>query len=113
LESYKNGTDVAITSTEDNDVYDIYTVNTHFASKGAGIIIAVLSGDNHRDAMVERNGIKYITIACGYNDLAMYGNSRPVNTYQEIAFDICILDKSNRTVILKRFGYGSDREFSY
>lgn len=113
IESFVNGTSVTIDSTVTTDPYSEYTITTDFIEQGLGNIVGVFTGHNHRDIIMRRNGINYISIACGYNDIAMYGTERKAREYSEIAFDIVILDTHEKTVTLKRFGFGNDREFTY
>ena len=41
------------------------------------------------------------------------GNARTLNTEQETAFDTFVIDQTNRKIYAFRYGYGSDREWSY
>lgn len=127
LEAFKNGTNVTITATDSvygDGTFDL-NVEADFSAQGARTLICVMSGHCHWDNIEIVNGISYVTIASAYLDSSMYkpwGNNwndgtgrteRFINDYSSICFDICILDKTNRKLKLKRIGYGSDREINY
>lgn len=127
LEAFAAGSSATLLATDavfHDGTFDVNCV-ADFTSQGPRDIIAVMCGHNHWDQIRKINGINYITIACGYMDIAMYrpGGSywdggadrteRYKDDYTAIALDVCILDRSNRTMKLKRIGYGADRQITY
>lgn len=115
LESFVNGTSVTVSHNggEADGSFDL-SVATKFANKGN--LVAVLTGHGHADDSVKVNGVNYIQITSGYidvvNESSGYKN-REAFSYSAILFDVGILDTTNRTLALKRVGYGSDRSFTY
>lgn len=115
LQSFKNGTSTTITYT-DSTYPELFSINvtTHFTS--AGNIIALLAGHAHYDDADKVNGINYIQINCAYMDVTNeFSGFRDRTMYElsSVLFDIGVVDKTNRTLVLKRVGYGSDRNFTY
>lgn len=94
----------------------LFSVNVTTAFSTPGTLIAVLSGHAHCDDAKKVNGINYVQIVCAYidvvNDYSGYKN-RPAFSEKAYAFDIGIVDTENRTLKLKRIGYGTDRDVSY
>jgi len=110
LEDFVGGTSSTINSTSTNQQYTSYTINTAFTTPGN--LIGFFSGHVHYDNKIVTNGVTYVSINCGYID----GNQISVReglTYSAICFDVAIVDTTNRTVTLKRVGYGSDRNWTY
>ena len=97
LGAFKNGTSYSGSST----ITDFsVSVNVDFSLFGAKNIIGCFAGHNHADAMFNIDGINYIQI----DD----SKSESVG-----ATDVACIDLSNKNVILKRLGTGSDRSFHY
>lgn len=115
LEAFKNGTSTKITYT-DTKHNGIFSVNVTTSFSGKGTIIGVFAGHAHCDDMKKVNGINYVQIVCAYidvvNDYSGYKN-RPAFSSKAYAFDIGIVDTENRTLKLKRIGYGADRAINY
>lgn len=115
LKSFKIGqaTEVKYTDTLHNGVFSVDVETTYSVP---GNIIAVLSGHAHCDDLKTVDGINYIQITCAYIDVVNtftgYEN-RPAFSEQAYAFDIGVVDTENRTLKLKRIGYGTDRAVSY
>lgn len=115
LESFVNGSSVTVSHNggEADGTFNV-SVTTNFTNKGN--LVAVLTGHGHADDFVKTNGINYIQITSGYidvvNESSGYKN-REAFSYSAIVFDVGILDTTNRTLKLKRVGYGSDRSFTY
>lgn len=115
LKSFKIGqaTEVKYTDTLHNGVFSVDVETTYSVP---GNIIAVLSGHAHCDDLKTVDGINYIQITCAYIDVVNtftgYEN-RPAFSEQAYAFDIGVVDTENRTLKLKRIGYGTDRDVSY
>lgn len=127
LVAFKNGTSVTLTATDTTFGDGTYTVNcvADFTNQGARKLVCCLSGHSHFDTMTTSDGVNYVSIACGYMDIAMYHpngtywddgsdrSQRYKSDYSEIAFDVCILRPSARKLFFKRIGYGVDRALSY
>lgn len=130
LEAFKNGTSVSVlkTSTEMLDVNadgqvvvvqsDAFNLDYSydFSSQGARTIIGCCAGHNHSDDMTVINGIHYWTTIAGYNDpsLPVYNPDEDIVLQSfGYALDLVAIDTTNRTVTMRRFGYGDDRSFSY
>ncbi len=115
LKSFKIGqaTEVKYTDTLHNGVFSVDVETTYSVP---GNIIAVLSGHAHCDDLKTVDGINYIQITCAYIDVVNtftgYEN-RPAFSEQAYAFDIGVVDTENRSLKLKRIGYGTDRAVSY
>ena len=119
-EAFKTGTSKALSFTD--TVFDGYaSVNRRcdFASQGAMTVIGWFSGHTHLDTQTVINGITYTPMVCGYadpgvpNSNAMAGMTMVKGEYTEFGVDYCVLDKSARTVTLKRYGIGKDRTVKY
>lgn len=127
LKAFKNGEKAILTANDSVFGDNTFTVNctADFSSQGRRNLVCVLSGHTHWDEIIVKDSINYVSIACGYLDIAMYKpggtywnnganrTERFKDTYSNIAFDICILDTENRKLMFKRIGYGNDRELSY
>ena len=74
-----------------------------------GHLIGVWSGHAHADGYCNKDGFNAIQTECGYPD----STSRAVGTIDEICVDCVCVDMSNKTITLKRFGYGSDRDYTF
>ena len=74
-----------------------------------GSLVGVWSGHAHADGYCNKDGFNAIQTECGYPDSA----SRVVGTIDEICVDCVCVDMTNKTITLKRFGPGSDREYSF
>lgn len=115
LEAFKDGNNTAVQYTDERNS-GLFSVNVTTAFSTPGTLIVVLSGHAHCDDAKKVNGINYVQIACAYidvlNDYSGYKN-RPAFSSKAYAFDIGIVDAENRTLKLKRIGYGTDRVVSY
>lgn len=115
LEAFKDGNNIAVQYTDTRNS-GLFSVNVTTAFSMPGTLIAVLSGHAHCDDAKKVNGINYMQIACAYidviNDYSGYKN-RPAFSEKAYAFDIGVVDTENRTLKLKRIGYGMDRSVSY
>lgn len=115
LEAFKDGNNIAVQYTDERNS-GLFSVNVTTAFSTPGTLIAVLSGHAHCDDAKKVNGINYVQIVCAYidvaNDYSGYKN-RPAFSSKAYAFDIGIVDTENRTLRLKRIGYGTDRDVSY
>ena len=116
LSAFKNGTSVHLVNT--TVLGDVFTVDftADFTGQGSRTLVGVFTGHNHTDVVLEKNDITYVSIACGYIDVALYMGQlgyRYQDEYSAIAFDVVIVDTTTQTVTLKRFGWGNDRSFSY
>lgn len=109
IEAYKAG---ASFSKSSNVTDFAYSVNKTFSQ--AGDVIAVISGHLHRDISTVRNGILHIS--CLNSFAAQDHESSPARTmgaYSEEAFDVFVIDFDSRTLHAKRYGAGTDRQFSF
>ena len=95
------------------------TYNGYFTISGSGSfanykgkLVAVLSGHSHEDGYTHKNGFNAIQTICSYPDVAQHSD-RAVRTIDEVAVDFGYIDRTNEKIVLTRFGYGSDREYSY
>lgn len=115
LEAFKDGNNIAVQYTDERNS-GLFSVNVTTAFSTPGTLIAVLSGHAHCDDEKKVNGINYVQIVCAYidvvNDYSGYKN-RPAFSEKAYAFDIGVVDTENRTLKLKRIGYGMDRSVSY
>lgn len=115
LEAFKDGNNIAVQYTDERNS-GLFSVNVTTAFSTPGTLIAVLSGHAHCDDAKKVNGINYVQIVCAYidvvNDYSGYKN-RPAFSSKAYAFDIGIVDTANRTLKLKRIGYGMDRTVNY
>lgn len=115
LEAFKDGNNIAVQYTDERNS-GLFSVNVTTAFSTPGTLIAVLSGHAHCDDAKKINGINYVQIVCAYidvvNEYSGYKN-RPAFSEKAYAFDIGIVDTENRTLKLKRIGYGTDRAVSY
>lgn len=118
IKGFKEGLSgvASYTDTLYSGVFDL-NVPYDFSTQGASTTIGIFSGHNHLDRIVPIEGINHITTAAGYADettVAVEGGvKRQPNTYSEVALDVVLVDKMNKTVKLKRFGNGIDRNFNY
>lgn len=115
LESFKSGSNAVVQYTDTRNS-GIFSVNVTTAFSTPGTLIAVLSGHAHYDDAKKVNGINYVQIVCAYIDVAEDFSgfeNRPALSSKAYAFDIGIVDIENRTLKLKRIGYGTDRTVSY
>lgn len=122
MEAFVSGKNAHITArdtTYNDGTFDI-DFTTNFTKPGT--LIAVMSGHNHVDYQAKINGVNYVSTACGYIDVLLYhsqnGNppkygQRSNYDYSAICFDVAILNTKTHTLLLKRFGYGKDREIDY
>ena len=115
LEAFKDGNNISVQYTDTKNS-GLFSVNVTTAFSMPGTLIAVLSGHAHCDDAKKVNGINYIQIVCAYidvvNEYSGYKN-RPAFSEKAYAFDIGVVDTENRTLKLKRIGYGTDRAVSY
>ena len=74
-----------------------------------GSLVGVWSGHAHADGYCNKDGFNAIQTECGYPDSA----SRAVGTIDEICVDCVCVDMTAKKVTLKRFGSGSDREYTF
>ena len=121
LNGFKTGTTVTI---EKNNV-EIpklnYNFNFDFTEQGSREVICCLSGHSHYDRVLEKDGIKYISInnASPSKTDSQYVPEgaevfdRARDSLTESSFDIIRIDKKNKKILLKRFGAGHDREINY
>ncbi|RXA80319.1 metallophosphoesterase family protein [Latilactobacillus sakei] len=94
---------------------DIGSVNYNFENPGN--LIGVFTGHLHKDSMQLMNGVNYVQTTCAavYADFSE-GHDDRANFYgtdKEDVLDVIEVDTSNRSVNLKRWGYGDNREFNY
>ena len=91
------------------------TVTTSYGSTydftGSDLAIAgVFSGHIHDDDITKVSGVPFIVTTA---DSVVGSGTRTTNTILEQAFDVAVIDKTNRTVYLTRIGAGSDRSYTY
>lgn len=119
LEDFKSGSAGSIS--QGTGAFAI-NLNYDFSVQGARDVIGLFSGHCHVDNIVKINGINYVSIACGYIDVQLYIGedsltenlgTRVQNSMSAICLDYVSINKSQRTVSLKRIGFGNDRTFTY
>lgn len=110
INGYVNGTSVHATYTDMVNADGLFTVdvNANYTSQGAMPLIGVFSGHNHYDTLYTAN-YPQITIDAGYPD----SSDRVIGTTNEFCFDVVTVDMENREVYLTRFGFGTDRSYTY
>ena len=118
VKNFIAGTSESITFTDTTTSNAMFSVNiaVNFTTQGAMSFVGIFSGHNHKDLIIDdtTNGIHQVVTTCAYpgstNDPLV---DRTPNTYNAIAFDTIIVNKTTRAVILKRFGAGEDRTYNY
>ena len=115
LEAFKAGQSVEVKYTDERNS-GIFSVDVQTSFSAPGVLIAVLSGHAHCDDQKKVNGINYIQIVCAYidvvNEYSGYKN-RPAFSSKAYAFDIGIVNTAEKSLSLKRIGYGDDRNFTF
>jgi hypothetical protein len=115
-EAFVAGTSKALSYT-DNQYGGSATLNRNadFTSQGAMKLIGWFAGHNHHDYKATINGVTYITTLCGYYSSGVDENyiAMDKDTYSEVAVDLLMVDKSARKAIIKRYGAGEDREWTW
>ena len=111
FKAFKNGSNYHASYTDNVNTDGLFTIDVqaNFATQGATPFIGVFAGHVHNDQLVTDG---YTTVTAT-ESLSRGKTNRDNYTYNEIAYDVVNVDRSNRKVYLKRIGYGSDREFSY
>jgi len=94
------------------DYYDV-TVAADFTGKPAKRIITIINGHWHIDNSQVVNGILYVESLCSLEDAESSKFARPLNKYEEDAFDYLTIDRAAKKLYFTRFGAGQDREFDY
>lgn len=108
LNAFKNGT--SFTKTSSNTDEFKATVSVDYSSFGAHKVIACLSGHNHAEASYVVDGINHIQFDnCCY--IPSNDSDNLKNTYGLV--NVLCVDTTNKTIIDKHIGYGSDRSFTY
>lgn len=128
IDAFTNGKDVTI---NDSCAIGGYTAplsaTTHYSEQGAMTFICTVSGHQHADMVRDIASTSYPNIAAkevfvaAENSGSYYLDengeqvwyTRTPGTIEEHCFDTVCIDKTNRKVIFKRLGVGSDREISY
>ena len=101
-----------------------YTFNLNksvdYSSQGAVEYIGHICGHMHDDTISEfATNYKEVNIACAvlpayhYVDGTRTQYTRTKGTAEELLFDTVCINRKTKTVDLKRFGVGSDRQFTY
>lgn len=96
-----------------NNGASVYPINLsyNFSGKPGGIIVGLFSGHIHADGIMTYKGINCIETA---SSLCFSGDTdRVVNTLSEDCWDVISVNTKNRTIMMHRFGHGTDREVSY
>lgn len=119
LNSFRQGTSTPISYTDNaHNGYFSLSLNTNFAPQGALPLIGVFSGHVHIDRIVtDVHGLTNVSVMAGYPDYTISQVDSHIQrtplTYNEIAFDVIVVNKQSRRVDLKRFGAGTDRFYTY
>lgn len=93
-----------------------YSTVEPYAASGSGTfaaakghLVGVWSGHAHADGYCDKDGFNAIQTECGYPET----QDRVVGTIAEVCVDCVCVDMDNSKVTLKRFGSGSDREYTF
>lgn len=128
IDAFTNGKDVAINDSCAIGGYNApLSVTTNYSKQGALTFICTVSGHQHADMVKNIASSSYPNITAkevfvaAENSGAYYYNEsneqvwykRTKGTIEEHCFDTVCIDKTNRKVVFKRLGIGSDREISY
>jgi len=106
LSAYKEGSNLLITAPSNEFPVSLKADYTH---QGPGTIIAFVSGHHHYDNSMLYQGFWNIESQASL----CVGTGRESGTYTEDSWDVIEIDKENRKISMKRFGYGNDRTFDY
>ena len=98
------------TDTEHDGIFTM-SINGNMANR-QGKLVAVLSGHAHADAYVNTDGFNAIQIDTS-SCIEVIGRNPSPFTFDETCIDVVTLDDQQSKIVLKRFGYGSDREYPY
>lgn len=85
------------------------SLSVDYSSQGPGVIVGVVSGHHHNDNIIDFAGFKNIETAASL----CHGIGRTKDTSSEDAWDVFMIDTTRRSVSIRRFGYGSNRQFTY
>lgn len=86
-------------------------LSADFSAQGVVKVIAFVSGHVHEDGQMVYRGINCIESTCSW--ATPLNADRVANSYTEDAWDLFSVDTNNRHIYIRRFGYGSDREYKY
>ena len=128
IDAFTKGNSVTVTdSITKNGYTENLSVTKDYSAQGALTFICTVSGNQHGDFIKEWASGSYPDITgkdvyiAAENSGAFYYDEtdeivwyeRTAGTITEHCFDTMCIDKTNRKVIFKRLGVGSDREISY
>lgn len=86
-------------------------VTCDYTSQDKSVVIGLFSGHIHRDGQMTYDGINCVETAAS---LCFSGDAgRTKDTITEDCWDIFSVDTTSRKIHAYRFGYGSDRDFTY
>lgn len=109
LKAYKNGNGFSL---NDSARKLPVTINVDYSAQGVGTLIAFISGHVHQDGQMVYQGLNLIQTTCSWSN-TVKNSARVVETSTEDAQDIFSINTSARTISIKRFGYGSNRSYTY
>ena len=116
INAYVLGQSINTTYTYTYPIGEDITVNLNadFTTQGAMEYITHFSGHTHTDNVIDMGlsaGTYYrIEVTCAKHGLAA---NEKITNISQIAADFVMIDRTSRKIIMKRIGYGSDREISY
>lgn len=121
IEAFTNGLAETVSASRTVDGHTfILSENVDYTEQGAIEYIGHICGHSHDDAMFTfASNYKEVQIACAVGLAHYYENgtrmdyTRETDTIEAHLFDTICIDRKNHIVYLKRFGVGSDRQFSY
>lgn len=128
IDAFTNGKDVTINDSCAIGGYNApLSATTHYSTQGALTFICTVSGHQHGDMIKNIASTSYPDIVAkevfvpAENSGSYYKDendeivwyTRTKGTIEEHCFDTVCIDKTNRKVIFKRLGIGSDREINY
>ena len=119
IKAFKSGLSVTVPATaRTNPVHSLTGLTKSFVSQGAMNVVGFFYGHYHNDQTQVQDGVTFVTSECfsSVNYTVSWAQTRrAVFSYDEFIFDIVTINKSTKTVTLKRIGNDSvaDRSFTY
>lgn len=103
LNAFQNG--------EAKDIDENLYVN--FKAQGKGTVIAVITGHQHADTTVIKNGILTISVRTAAINADKGEGSEEKRNKNDISFGIFSIDTKNKIIYETKVGRGNDRKWSY
>ncbi|WP_285298931.1 metallophosphoesterase [Lactiplantibacillus plantarum] len=108
INAFQSGTKYSLT-----DASRTFPINVtcDYTSQGKAVVIGLFNGHIHRDGQMTYDGINCIETAASLCSSRNPGSIK--DTIAEDCWDIFSVDTANRKIHAYRFGYGTDRDFTY